>query len=108
MTCGSSSCTDERDYVPLIDEVIIIPDFGTVECAEYQVQGDNIRESDETFTITLTMENQNDVFSGDFLTVTIQDDGDSKWSTQAWRTPHIPLSLSCSKNVSKHLAPSNK
>ena len=71
--------TDETDYIPLVDKVVIIPQSASIECFEYFVRGDDIREGEETFSISFAVENQNDMFSGDFLSVTIPDDGDSKW-----------------------------
>ena len=48
-------------------------------CFDLNINGDLIRESDETFTVTVTVGNSNDVIIGsNTVTVTIVDDNDGK------------------------------
>lgn len=68
--------------MPLLNQSLVIPTSSTIGqsvCVPFQTQGDDIHESDETLTITLRPANSNDVIDGvSSLTITIQDDGDSK------------------------------
>ena len=78
-----SLCADEDDYVPLVDHPLIIPaqsTAGNIQCTMYQVLGDDIREAEETFTISFGTENENDEISAvTMVTVTIPNDGDCKF-----------------------------
>ena len=51
--------------------------MGFEVCSSVTVVGDVVREADETFRITITTANGNDIVSNDFRVV-IQDDGDSE------------------------------
>ena len=74
-------CTvDANDFLPLINEQFPIPSSTPLNqdvCFDLSINGDVIREPDETFMVTLTVGNTNDVITGpNTVTVTILNDND--------------------------------
>ena len=55
---------------------------GDTVCQQYTIIGDDVKEADETFTVSVTPANSIDIIDGaDQVTVTITDDGDRElWS----------------------------
>lgn len=71
---------DENDFIPLTEVQFIVPSASQLNqdvCFDLSVNGDEIREADETFMVTVTMGNSNDIIVGsNTVTVTIEDDND--------------------------------
>ena len=55
---------------------------GDTVCQQYTIIGDDVKEADETFTVSVSPVNSIDIIDGaDQVTVTIPDDGDRElWS----------------------------
>ena len=74
------SLLDESDFVPLSSAHFTLPlttPLNQDVCFDLSIKGDEIREEDETFTVTVSVGNSNDIISGsNAVTVTIQDDND--------------------------------
>ena len=52
---------------------------GDTVCQQYTIIGDDVREADETFTISVTAVNSVDIITGqNEISVTIMDDGDGE------------------------------
>ena len=69
--------------MPLLNQPFVIPSASAVGqsvCVTYQlVWGDDIRESEETFSVIVSSENPNDMISGvSSVTITIPVDNDSE------------------------------
>ena len=77
---ASFSIIDANDFFPLANEQFAIPSSSPLNqdtCFDLNINGDLIREPDETFTVTVTVGNSNDVIIGsNTVTVTIVDDND--------------------------------
>lgn len=71
---------DARDFVVLTDEpftVLSTTPLNQDVCFELSIIGDEIREGDETFTVSVAVGNSNDFIVGsNTATVTIQEDSD--------------------------------
>lgn len=71
---------DASDFVELTDQPFIVPSTTLVNqdvCFELSIIGDEIREGDETFTVTVAVANSNDFIVGsNIATITIQEDSD--------------------------------
>ncbi len=67
--------------MPLVDKLLVIPSGSGLDstpvCETVEIIGDDIREDNETFTITFGVVNALDMLVEDStVTVTIQDNGD--------------------------------
>ena len=71
---------DASDFLLLTNKQFIIPSSSLLNqdvCFDLTINGDVIREPDETFTVTVVVGNSNDVIVGsNTVTVTILDDSD--------------------------------
>ena len=72
--------SDSSDFLTLTNEQFTIPSTTPLNqdvCFDLSINGDEIREGDETFTVTITVGNSNDVIVGSStVEVTILDDND--------------------------------
>ena len=61
---------------------LIFPSTSTVgvtSCVQYATNGDEIKEADETFTLSVTPVNSVDIIAGQAeVSITIMDDGDGE------------------------------
>jgi len=68
------------DFTPLEPTALTFPatsEVGDTVCQQYTIIGDNVREADETFTISVTAVNSVDIITNqEVVSVTITDDGD--------------------------------
>ena len=66
--------------MPLTSQLITIPAESAISqdfCAIFNVRGDNIREDNETLTISVQVQDTTDSFEGSTtVAITILDDGD--------------------------------
>ena len=79
MLCYS---TDEDDFVLIPGGMIELTSLRVPHCVDFVVVNDDVREFNETATLTLTPgESIDQIAEGSFVTVIIVDDGDGKTQT---------------------------
>ena len=69
-------CAGTSDFVPLIDQMLVLTTVGEAVCQSITIVGDDQMEEDEMFTVTVVPNNPLDTIVSDTVTVTILDDGD--------------------------------
>lgn len=79
---------DANDFLALANEQFIILSSSPLNqdvCFDLIINGDVIREPDDTFTVIVTVGNSNDVIVGsNTVTVTILDDNDGMKNFTFW------------------------
>ena len=81
LACLLSLLAANFDYVPRNGDRVTIPQGSQSACWPIVINGDEIRESDETFQVEIALEDSDDTLSASIFTVTILDDGDCKCSS---------------------------